>query len=60
MRRLFGVLASTALASGLFLGCGNGGGTEPLKTAPGTDTRSPQEKETDELLQKSLKDYNKK
>jgi hypothetical protein len=40
-------------------GCGPAG-NEPLRTAPGTDTRSPQEKETDLMLQKSHQDYNKR
>jgi len=47
-----------ALVSGAMLGCGGGYG--PDRIAPGTDTRSEQEKETDSLLQKSLQDYNKK
>jgi hypothetical protein len=49
------LLVTTALQSG----CGPAG-NEPLRTAPGTDTRSPQEKETDALLQKSHTEYNKR
>jgi hypothetical protein len=59
MKRLFGVLASTALTGVIFFGCG-GGGTDTPKIAPGTDTRTAQEKESDETLQKSLGEYNKK
>jgi hypothetical protein len=59
MKRWFGLLGSMVVTGAFFLGCGNTG-TEPLRTAPGTDTRSPQEKETDDLMQKSLKEYNKR
>lgn len=58
MRRAFVALASMGLTCGIFLGCG--GGNEPIKTAPGTDTRTAQEKESEDLLQKSQQEYNKK
>jgi hypothetical protein len=58
MRRLLDLLALIVPTIALVAGCG--GGNEPLRTAPGTDTRSPQEKETDALLQKSHEDYNKR
>jgi len=52
------LLAMLVLSCAIVPGCG--GGTEPVRTAPGTDTRSAQEKETDAMLQKSQQDYNKK
>jgi hypothetical protein len=52
-------LALLAITAALGSGCGPAG-NEPLRTAPGTDTRSPQEKETDALLQKSHQEYNKR
>jgi hypothetical protein len=58
-RSLWLSLAGLAILGVLAIGCGPGE-NEPLRTAPGTDTRSPQEKETDALLQKSHQDYNKK
>ncbi len=52
------ILARTALLSMVVLGCGSD--DKPVTTAPGTDTRTEQEKETESLLEKSQKDYNKK
>jgi hypothetical protein len=57
MRRLFPLLAALGLLSAIVSGCG---GNDPLRTAPGTDTRSAQEKESDALLQKSQQEYNKR
>jgi hypothetical protein len=57
MKRLFPRLAALGLLCAVVLGCG---GNDPVRTAPGTDTRSAQEKETDALLQKSQQDYNKR
>jgi hypothetical protein len=57
MKRFLCLLAALGLSLAIVPGCGN---NEPLRTAPGTDTRSAQEKETDALLLKSQQDYNKK
>lgn len=57
-RRIAVAAALAALISCGVLGCGSNS-AEPLKTAPGTDTRSAEEKETDALLQKSQQEYNK-
>lgn len=58
MRHRFVLLASMALMTGFFQGCGTS--NEPLTTAPGIDTRTEQDKEADSLLEKSQKEYNKK
>jgi hypothetical protein len=57
MRRLLPLLAALGLLSAIVSGCG---GNDSLRTAPGTDTRSAQEKESDALLQKSQQEYNKR
>jgi hypothetical protein len=58
MRRRFGFLAWVALTCGIVSGCGGGDGA--VNTGPAGDNRSAQEKETDELLEKSRLEYNKK
>jgi hypothetical protein len=59
MVRCFGFLAWVALTCAVLQGCGGGADTG-LNTGPATDNRTAEEKQSDELLQKSRADYNKK
>jgi hypothetical protein len=58
MRRWFVLLASIPLTMAIFQGCG-GSDTEPLKVAPGTDTRTEQDKAAEAALEKSIPGRNK-
>jgi len=58
MRRWLALSVLVALACATLPGCDTG--NEPVRTAPGTDTRSVQEKETELLMQKSQQEYNKR
>jgi hypothetical protein len=58
MRRRYGILAWLALTTGILVGCG--ADNTGLNTGPATDPRSAQEKESDNILEKSRADYNKK